>query len=147
LLISYTNHALDQFLLEITKRVPGLKEKDVVRLGSESSRLRVDAFGQFCSLDISMVPNPDPKQLKSKPSLQDVECKYSGCSMFMDKETNCSPKGNLGPPGTGKTVVGLKIAELLLNNIHIWRNENEEKDGPFLLISYTNHALDQFLYS
>jgi Holliday junction resolvasome RuvABC ATP-dependent DNA helicase subunit len=39
-----------------------------------------------------------------------------------------------GPPGTGKTVVGLKIAELLLNNIHIWRNENEEKDGPFLLI-------------
>jgi DNA polymerase III delta prime subunit len=50
-----------------------------------------------------------------------------------------------GPPGTGKTVVGLKIAELLLNNIHIWRNENEEKDGPFLLISYTNHALDQFL--
>jgi hypothetical protein len=29
-------------------------------------------------------------------------------------------------------VVGLKIAELLLNNIHIWRNENEEKDGPFL---------------
>jgi hypothetical protein len=24
----------------------------------ESSRLRVDAFGQFCSLDISMVPNP-----------------------------------------------------------------------------------------
>jgi superfamily II DNA or RNA helicase len=50
-----------------------------------------------------------------------------------------------GPPGTGKTVVGLKIAELLLNNIHIWRNVNEEKDGPFLLISYTNHALDQFL--
>jgi hypothetical protein len=36
LLISYTNHALDQFLLEITKRVPGLKEKDVVRLGSRS---------------------------------------------------------------------------------------------------------------
>jgi hypothetical protein len=33
----------------------------------------------------------------------------------------------------------------MLNNIHIWRNENEEKDGPFLLISYTNHALDQFL--
>jgi hypothetical protein len=34
----------------------------------ESSRRRVDAFGQFCSLDMSMVPNPDPKQLKSKPS-------------------------------------------------------------------------------
>jgi hypothetical protein len=28
-------------------------------------------------------------------------------------------------------VVGLKIAELLLNNIHIWRNENEEKDGTY----------------
>jgi DNA helicase IV len=50
-----------------------------------------------------------------------------------------------GPPGTGKTMVGLKIVELLLNNIHIWRNENDEKDGPFLLISYTNRALDQFV--
>ncbi|VDI09955.1 Hypothetical predicted protein [Mytilus galloprovincialis] len=48
-----------------------------------------------------------------------------------------------GPPGTGKTVVGLKIAELLLKNDHIWRQQ--ENQGPMLLLSYTNHALDQFL--
>lgn len=48
-----------------------------------------------------------------------------------------------GPPGTGKTVVGLKIAELLLKNEHIWRQHDNQ--GPMLLLSYTNHALDQFL--
>ncbi|CAC5383767.1 unnamed protein product [Mytilus coruscus] len=48
-----------------------------------------------------------------------------------------------GPPGTGKTVVGLKIAELLLKNDHIWRKQDNQ--GPMLLLSYTNHALDQFL--
>jgi hypothetical protein len=52
-------------------------------------------IGQFCSLDISMVPNPDPKQLKSKPSLLDVECKYSGCSMLTHKETKCSRSLNM----------------------------------------------------
>ncbi|XP_071151208.1 LOW QUALITY PROTEIN: NFX1-type zinc finger-containing protein 1-like [Mytilus edulis] len=50
-----------------------------------------------------------------------------------------------GPPGTGKTVVGLKIAELLLKNEHIWREQDNQ--GPMLLLSYTNHALDQFLLS
>ncbi|CAG2194390.1 unnamed protein product [Mytilus edulis] len=48
-----------------------------------------------------------------------------------------------GPPGTGKTVVGLKLAELLLKNKHIWRQHDNQ--GPMLLLSYTNHALDQFL--
>ncbi|XP_076086293.1 uncharacterized protein LOC143056965 [Mytilus galloprovincialis] len=48
-----------------------------------------------------------------------------------------------GPPGTGKTVVGLKLAELLLRNKHIWRQHDNQ--GPMLLLSYTNHALDQFL--
>lgn len=48
-----------------------------------------------------------------------------------------------GPPGTGKTVIGLKIAELLLSNEHLWREQDDQ--GPMLLLSYTNHALDQFL--
>ncbi|XP_052081591.1 NFX1-type zinc finger-containing protein 1-like [Mytilus californianus] len=43
-----------------------------------------------------------------------------------------------GPPGTGKTV-----AELLLRNDSIWRQQDDQ--GPMLLLSYTNHALDQFL--
>ncbi|CAN0280422.1 unnamed protein product [Lampetra fluviatilis] len=47
-----------------------------------------------------------------------------------------------GPPGTGKTYVGLKIAELLLNNKAAW---NQVDPGPILVVCYTNHALDQFL--
>ena len=48
-----------------------------------------------------------------------------------------------GPPGTGKTYVGLKIARALLDNASLW--ENEKKESPVLMVSYTNHALDQFL--
>ena len=48
-----------------------------------------------------------------------------------------------GPPGTGKTYVGLKIAQVLLQTTVLW--ENEEERAPILMVSYTNHALDQFL--
>lgn len=45
-----------------------------------------------------------------------------------------------GPPGTGKTFLGLEIAKRLLAYSHLWWNRS-----PLLVISYTNHALDQFL--
>ena len=48
-----------------------------------------------------------------------------------------------GPPGTGKTYVGLKIAQVLLQTSSLW--EDEEERVPILMVSYTNHALDQFL--
>lgn len=48
-----------------------------------------------------------------------------------------------GPPGTGKTYVGLKIARVLLDTASLW--EEEEDRSPILMVSYTNHALDQFL--
>ena len=48
-----------------------------------------------------------------------------------------------GPPGTGKTYVGLKIARVLLDTASLW--EDEEERSPILMVSYTNHALDQFL--
>ena len=48
-----------------------------------------------------------------------------------------------GPPGTGKTYVGLKIARVLLQTTSLW--EDEEDRSPMLMVSYTNHALDQFL--
>ncbi|KAL8618663.1 hypothetical protein ACOMHN_048839 [Nucella lapillus] len=52
-----------------------------------------------------------------------------------------------GPPGTGKTTLGIRIAELLLGNEHLWRKDEHGllEQTPFLLLSYTNHALDQFL--
>uniref|UniRef100_A0A8D0HP35 NFX1-type zinc finger-containing protein 1 n=1 Tax=Sphenodon punctatus TaxID=8508 RepID=A0A8D0HP35_SPHPU len=46
-----------------------------------------------------------------------------------------------GPPGTGKTFIGLKILEILLRNQESQREERK----PFLVVCYTNHALDQFL--
>ena len=47
-----------------------------------------------------------------------------------------------GPPGTGKTYVGLKIMEILLQNRAQWYPLLQ---SPILVVSYTNHALDQFL--
>ena len=48
-----------------------------------------------------------------------------------------------GLPGTGKTYVGLKIARVLLQSSLLW--QNEEQHSPILMVSYTNHALDEFL--
>ncbi|PKK66104.1 P-loop containing nucleoside triphosphate hydrolase protein, partial [Rhizophagus irregularis] len=44
-----------------------------------------------------------------------------------------------GPPGTGKTVVGIEIMKVLL------AENNRANIGPILTICFTNHALDQFL--
>ena len=48
-----------------------------------------------------------------------------------------------GPPGTGKTYVGQKIARVLLQSASLWQDEDEL--SPILMVSYTNHALDEFL--
>jgi hypothetical protein len=47
----------------------------------------------------------------------------------------------VGPPGTGKTYLGLRIAGILLENCKVWREHRQ----PILVVCYTNHALDQFL--
>merc|ERR1712048_1384618 len=39
--------------------------------------------------------------------------------------------------------IGLKIAEVLLLNMKFWNNS--EDDGPILVLSFNNHALDQFM--
>ncbi|GBC28104.1 uncharacterized protein OCT59_008525 [Rhizophagus irregularis] len=45
-----------------------------------------------------------------------------------------------GPPGTGKTVVGVEIMKVLLA-----KENRRTQIGPILTICFTNHALDQFL--
>lgn len=45
-----------------------------------------------------------------------------------------------GPPGTGKTFLALEITKRLIWNYRIWWEES-----PLIVISYSNHALDQFL--
>ncbi|XP_076448801.1 NFX1-type zinc finger-containing protein 1-like isoform X2 [Babylonia areolata] len=49
-----------------------------------------------------------------------------------------------GPPGTGKTFVGLKVANILLDNRAVWTDPSVGQ-RPILVVCYTNHALDQFL--
>jgi hypothetical protein len=43
-----------------------------------------------------------------------------------------------GPPGCGKTFIGIQFVKLLIGN-------NVARSGPILCVCYTNHALDQFL--
>ncbi|XP_065567266.1 NFX1-type zinc finger-containing protein 1-like [Artemia franciscana] len=52
-----------------------------------------------------------------------------------------------GPPGTGKTFIGLKALEVLLVNKEVWESKNifVNTTGPILIVCYTNHALDQFV--
>ena len=44
----------------------------------------------------------------------------------------------IGPPGCGKTFIGVKIVQLLLSLI-------PKLEKPILLLTYKNHALDEFL--
>ena len=44
-----------------------------------------------------------------------------------------------GPPGTGKTFIGVKLVQMLLSA------SNFPKGNPILVLTYKNHALDEFL--
>ncbi|KAI1298412.1 NFX1-type zinc finger-containing protein 1 [Halotydeus destructor] len=53
-----------------------------------------------------------------------------------------------GPPGTGKSYIGLRIVQALLRNKDSWNKTEKEEECrtcPILVLSYKNHALDQFL--
>ena len=57
-------------------------------------------------------------------------------------ETNSNfSLSSLGPPGCGKTFLGVRLAELFYHN----RARIDGCKRPILMICYTNHALDQFL--
>ena len=43
-----------------------------------------------------------------------------------------------GPPGTGKTFIGVKLVQMLLSL-------STKPSGPILVLTYKNHALDEFL--
>ena len=45
---------------------------------------------------------------------------------------------NQGPPGAGKTFLGTQLVEILLNL-------ERPSTAPILVITYKNHALDEFL--
>ncbi|PKC17959.1 P-loop containing nucleoside triphosphate hydrolase protein [Rhizophagus irregularis] len=74
------------------------------------------------------------KELVNGSSLDDTQAKALVSSL--SKEIALIE----GPPGTGKTVVGIEIMKVLL------AEENRSVNlTPILVICFTNHALDQFL--
>lgn len=82
-----------------------------------------------------------PLKFETWPSHEDV-----GLDLYQYKAMQAALTRSFciiqGPPGTGKTYVGLQIVEVILNNM---KNYNNYVNYPILIISYTNHALDQFL--
>ncbi|KAL3861164.1 hypothetical protein ACJMK2_007229, partial [Sinanodonta woodiana] len=76
------------------------------------------------------------------PTEKDLQLDYSQLQALKHALTN-EIAIIQGPPGTGKTRMGLTITNFLLNNEHLWKCTR--MGSPILLMSYTNHALDQFL--
>lgn len=51
-----------------------------------------------------------------------------------------------GPPGTGKSYLGVVVVRALLIIRDLWKIKNREiGDPPILVLSYKNHAIDEFL--
>lgn len=94
-----------------------------------------------CSVDVAM-DNEMPREIFNWPDRESLgfnESQMRAFKLALTKEFAVIQ----GPPGTGKTYVGLKIARALLQNASIWQKDGER--SPILMVSYTNHALDQFL--
>ncbi|TDH66050.1 hypothetical protein CCR75_007122 [Bremia lactucae] len=71
----------------------------------------------------------DPGQLKS----------FTEALMF---PVHCTQ----GPPGTGKSYLGVVVVRALLIIRDVWKLKNREiGDPPILVLSYKNHAIDEFL--
>ncbi|KAF9358200.1 hypothetical protein BGX26_002267 [Mortierella sp. AD094] len=105
-------------------RIPGFKYDLSVLLN-----------GRACSLDIS-----DPRSIAyaedliRRHSIID-ETQAKALVETMSREVALIS----GPPGTGKTKIGVDLIRVLLHN------KSKVKCVPILCICYTNHALDQFL--
>ena len=93
------------------------------------------------SLDVAM-DNDVPREIFNWPDRKSLgfnESQMRAFKLSLTKEFAVIQ----GPPGTGKTYVGLRIAQALLQNTSFWQKQGER--SPILMVSYTNHALDQFL--
>ena len=93
------------------------------------------------SLDVTM-DNEMPREIFNWPDKESLgfnESQMRAFKLALTKQFALIQ----GPPGTGKTYVGLKIARAFLDNSSLWNNGKEK--SPILMVSYTNHALDQFL--
>lgn len=101
------------------------------------SSISDDYILQWMDFDISKVAALELNQWPTKEMLGLDESQYRACQLALTKRFAL-----IQGTGTGKTYVGLKIAQVLLDNIEAL---NDGKPSPILMVSYTNHALDQFL--
>ncbi|KAG0025767.1 hypothetical protein BGZ81_006855 [Podila clonocystis] len=91
--------------------------------------------GQKCQLDVSSSISVERavRTLQAHSTLDDTQA-----TALVD--TLCREVAVInGPPGTGKTWIGVALMQVLLHN------KKKSDCGPILCICYTNHALDQFL--
>ncbi|KAF2837549.1 hypothetical protein M501DRAFT_995498 [Patellaria atrata CBS 101060] len=80
------------------------------------------------------VREPFPvKELQDGSDLDDAQAKALVSAL------SCSFASIQGPPGTGKSYTGVAIVRALL------ANKRAADLGPLITVTYTNHALDQFL--
>ncbi|CAF4654475.1 unnamed protein product [Rotaria sp. Silwood1] len=82
------------------------------------------------------------KDLSTWPNAQQLgldESQYKALQLAITKSVALIQ----GPPGCGKTYLGVRLAELFYHN----RQRITGCERPILMICYTNHALDQFLSS
>ncbi|KAI9241316.1 MAG: hypothetical protein BYD32DRAFT_66872 [Podila humilis] len=91
--------------------------------------------GQECRLDVNSATSVEraTHTLQNNSTLDDTQAKAL-------VDTLCREVALInGPPGTGKTWIGVALMQVLL------ANKAQSNCGPILCICYTNHALDQFL--
>ena len=95
----------------------------------------------FGSTQIDLIPREKPQAIISENILGGV---------VLDASQNEAMKLILenrvavvqGPPGTGKTFLGVQAVKVLLNMKNTYGNPLIE--GPILVLTYKNHALDEF---
>ncbi|KAG0278676.1 hypothetical protein BGZ95_003404 [Linnemannia exigua] len=91
--------------------------------------------GATCDLNVADKPSVDQAltALREHSSLDDSQA--SALVETLGREFALIS----GPPGTGKTKLGVDLMRVLLHN------KQATNSGPILVICYTNHALDRFL--
>ena len=117
-----------------------VSEPDYTRL--PDSNMKKVSFGCLLkyksNFDREKTPILDVDQWPTMLEMGLNEDQYEALKKCLTKEIGILQ----GPPGTGKTWMGLRIVEFLLSNHYNLFKQEESR--PILLLSYTNHALDQF---
>ena len=110
----------------------------------ESAKPKKDYMPLVDDDKTSSLKNVSPYDLSTWPDGDEIglnESQYRAFQSALQREFTVIQ----GPPGTGKTYLGLKIIHTLLDNCHLWKEEEEQESCPILVLAYTNHALDSFL--